>query len=127
MRSPNASRSAAGKLKAKDLVEFLKSFAGPKAGGSGKGDKPASSKPAAGGKPAEGANKPFAEKPKKAEADKAQKAEPQHADPVSGVVELRASDLAGLLEEEDVWLLGVFEGGFGTQSNCGCSAAAIRT
>jgi hypothetical protein len=115
----------AGKLKAKDLVEFLKPFAGPKGGAAPEAKKPAGttdSKSSGGG----GADKPFADQPAgsgtKAEKPKAasRKQEAEAAedvqDPVSAVADLTADDLPAVLEGDDAWLFGVFDGEWGTSS-----------
>lgn len=125
-----------GKLKVKDLVEFLKPFAGPKGGASASAGKDSSksagksagkdgdsgtSEPSADGKPggnggsssSSGASKPFAEQ-QAADGAKAtkgkQEAEKEVHDPVSAVVDLLAKDLPAVLEGDDAWLFGVFEG-----------------
>lgn len=114
----------AGKLKAKDLVEFLKPFAGPKGGATPDAKKPAGttdSKSSGGG----GADKPFADqqagsgaKPDKPKAARKQAAEAAEdvQDPVSAVVDLTADDLPAVLEGDEAWLFGVFDGEWGTLS-----------
>jgi hypothetical protein len=116
-------RRAAGKLKAKELVEFLKPFAGPKGGAASDAGKPASKARSTGstkGSTGE-AQKPFADQDAaggakaasagaaKGKQEAAEKAE-QVQDPVSAVVDLTADDLPTVLEGDDAWLFGVFDG-----------------
>jgi hypothetical protein len=108
-----------GTLKAKNLVEFLKPFAGPKGGAGAEAGKPAgktditgSSKGGSGG-----TSKPFADqdaaggaKAGTPEAARRKQEAEEVQDPVSAVVDLTADDLAAVLEGDDAWLFGVFDG-----------------
>lgn len=124
-----ATTHAAGKLKAKDLVEFLKPFAGPKGGAGTKGKADNSSKADSKGS---GTSKPFAEEKdaaqqKAAGQEPAKKAQPQEdvQDPVSAVVDLTADDLPTVLEGDDAWLFGVFEGESRAAINCSHSPGSV--
>jgi hypothetical protein len=105
-------------------VEFLKPFAGPKGGATADAKKPAGATDSTAGSKSSGsggANKPFADqppgggakptdKPKAAgRKQEAEAAEDMH-DPVSAVVDLTADDLPTVLEGDDAWLFGVFDG-----------------
>ena len=125
LSSSDSCVAPAGKLKAKNLVEFLKPFAGPKGGAAADAKKPAGTTDGAAGSKSGsgGANKPFAEQPAgsgtKAKSPKAasrrQEAEAAEdvQDPVSAVVDLTADDLPAVLEGDDAWLFGVFDGEWG--------------
>lgn len=104
-------------------MEFLKPFAGPKGGANADAKQPAGATDSSAGSKSgsgDGADKPFAGQPAGggAKADKpkatSRRQEAEAAvdvqDPVSAVADLTADDLPAVLESDDAWLFGVFDG-----------------